>query len=49
MYKSKMLSIKISEVAKQVKKMKTKDLFLHYESFDSLISQIVQMFENNDF
>jgi hypothetical protein len=29
--------------------MKNKDLFSHYETFDALISQILQMFENNDF
>ena len=49
MDKSKVLSVRITDVTKQVKKMKTKELFSHYESFDSLISQIVQMFENNDY
>ena len=47
--KSKVLSMRISEVTKHVKKMKNKDIFSHYETFDALISQILQMFENNDF
>lgn len=47
--KSKVLSIRISEVTRQIKKMKNKDLFAHYENFDAMISQIIQMFENNDF
>ena len=29
--------------------MKNKDIFSAYESFDSIITQIIQMFENNDF
>ena len=49
MKKSKVLSIRISEVTKQIKKMKTKDLFTTYESFDNMITQIIQMFENNDY
>ena len=49
MRKSKILSIRISEVTRQVKKMKNKDIFAAYESFDSMITQIIQMFENNDF
>ena len=49
MKKSKVLSIRISEVTRQIKKMKNKDLFSTYESFDNMITQIIQMFENNDF
>lgn len=49
MKKSKVLSIRISEVTRQVKKMKNKDLFATYESFDNMITQIITMFENNDF
>lgn len=49
MRKSKVLSIRISEVTRQIKKMKNKDLFATYESFDNMITQIIQMFENNDF
>jgi len=49
MRKSKVLSIRISEVTRQVKKMKNKDLFQHYEGFDAMITMIIQMFENNDF
>lgn len=49
MRKSKVLSIRISEVTRQIKKMKNKDLFATYESFDNMITQIITMFENNDF
>jgi hypothetical protein len=49
MRKNKLLSVRISDVTRLVKKLKTKEIFLHYETFDSLISQILQMFENNDF
>ena len=49
MHKTKVLSIRISEVAKQVKRMKTKDIFIHYENFDAIISQIMQIFEYSDF
>jgi hypothetical protein len=49
MIKSKILSVRISEVTRLVKKMKTKDIFTAYEHFDSMITQIIQMFENNDF
>lgn len=49
MNKSKLLSVRISEVTRQVKKLKNKDIFTTYEHFDALISQIIQMFENNDY
>lgn len=49
MNKSKLLSIRISEVTRQIKKLKNKDIFATYESFDALITQIIQMFENNDY
>lgn len=47
--KSEVLTVRISEVTRKVKKMKTKDLFFHYESFDAMIGQILSMFENNDY
>jgi hypothetical protein len=43
------LSIRISEVTRNIKKLKNKDIFTHYEGFDAMISQIVQMFESSDF
>lgn len=49
MVRSKILSVRISEVTRQVKKMKNKDIFTAYENFDSMITQIIQMFENNDY
>lgn len=48
-HKSKVLSVRITDVTKLVKKMKTKDIFTHYENFDAIISQIMQIFENTDF
>ena len=48
-HKSKVLSIRITDVTKLVKKLKTKDIFAHYENFDAIISQIMQIFENTDF
>mmetsp|Transcript_35862 Transcript_35862/g.35490 ORF Transcript_35862/g.35490 Transcript_35862/m.35490 type:complete len:104 (+) Transcript_35862:131-442(+) len=49
MRKSKVLSVRISEVTRLIKKMKNKDLFTTYESFDNMITQIMTMFENNGF
>lgn len=46
---SKVLSIRISEATRTVRKMKNKEIFSVYEKFDKMISQIIQMFENNDY
>ena len=46
--KTSLLSKKVSEAPKYIKKLSTKDLFLVYDEFDKFISLIFQIFENKD-
>jgi len=44
--KSKILSIRMSEVAASLKNLSIQDIFMNYENFDALITEIFNIFEH---
>jgi len=47
--KTSLLSKKVSEAPRYVKKLRTSDLFIVYDQFNKFITQIFSIFENKEF